>query len=144
MLEYPYSFGEVCHLVSNLSWFLHFFLSSWKSSSINIDIGQVNFAVTDGECLVAWASLNGVVPLYDPKNVANFHSGRWNTGTNPDLTFVSVVPDSPVPDKRILETFPRSQHRLSLIVPPNLLCLFRASLLSDGTSARTTGATTMH
>ena len=74
----------------------------------------------DGECLVAWASLNGLVPLHDPKNVVNFHSGRWNTGTNPDLAFVSVDPDSRVPNKRILEKFPRSQHRPSLIVAPRL------------------------
>ena len=64
----------------------------------------------DGEYLVAWASLNGLVPLHDPKDVATFHSGRWNTGTNPDLTFVSFGPDSRVPDRRILEKFPRSQH----------------------------------
>ena len=30
----------------------------------------------DGECLVAWASLNGLVPLHDPKDMATFHSGR--------------------------------------------------------------------
>ena len=54
------------------------------------------------ECLVAWASLNGFVPLHDPKDVATFHSGRWNTGTNPDLTLVSVDPDSRAPDRRIL------------------------------------------
>ena len=74
----------------------------------------------DGECLVAWASLNGLVPLHDRKDVATFHSRRWNTGTNPDLAFVSVGPDSLFPDRRILEKFPRSQHRFSLIVPPRL------------------------
>ena len=72
----------------------------------------------DGECLVAWASINGLVPLHNPKDVATFRSSRWNTGTNPDLTFVSVGPDSRVPDRRILEKFPRSQYRSSLIVPP--------------------------
>ena len=64
----------------------------------------------DGECLVAWASLNGLVPLHDPKDMATFHLGRWNTGTNSDLVFVSVGPDSRLPDRRILEKFPRSQH----------------------------------
>ena len=77
----------------------------------------------DGECLVAWASLNGLVPLHDPKDMATFHSGRWNIGTNPDLAFVSVGPDSRLPDRRILEKFPRSQHRPSLIVPPRLTLL---------------------
>ena len=52
----------------------------------------------DSECVVAWSSLNGLVPLHDPKDVATFKSGRWNTGTNPDLTFVSVGSDSCVPD----------------------------------------------
>ena len=31
---------------------------------------------TDGECLVAWANFNGLVPLHNPKDVAIFHSGR--------------------------------------------------------------------
>ena len=52
--------------------------------------------------------------------MATFHSGRWNTGTNPDLTFVSVGPDSRVPDRRILEKFLRSRHRPSLIIPSRL------------------------
>ena len=61
-----------------------------------------------------------LVPLHDPKDMATFHSGCWNTSTNPDLAFVSVGPDSRLPDRRILEKFPRSQHRPSLIVPPRL------------------------
>ena len=52
--------------------------------------------------------------------MATFYSGRWNSGTNRNLTFVSVDPDSRVPDTRFLEKFPRSQHRPSLIVPPKL------------------------
>ena len=47
-----------------------------------------------GKCLVAWASLNELARLHEPKDVATFHSGRWNTGTNPDLAFVSVGPDT--------------------------------------------------
>ena len=74
----------------------------------------------DGECLVTWASLNGLVSHHDPKDVATFYSGSWNTGTNPDLTFVSVGPDSRVPGRLILQKFPRSQHRPLLIVPPKL------------------------
>ena len=74
----------------------------------------------NGECLVDWASPNGLVPPHDTKDVATFYSGGWNTGTDPDMTFVSVGPDSRVPDRRILEKFPRSQHRPSLIAPPRL------------------------
>ena len=77
----------------------------------------------DGKCLVAWASLDSLHSLHDPKNVVTFHFGRWNTGTNLDLTSVSVGPDSRVSDRRILEKFPRSQHRSSLTVPPRLALL---------------------
>ena len=54
--------------------------------------------------------LNSLVPLHDPKDMATFYSGRRNTGTNPDLAFVSVGPDSHVSDRRMLEKFLRSQH----------------------------------
>ena len=74
----------------------------------------------DGEFLVAWASLNGLVPLHDPMDGATFHSRRWNTGTNRDLTFGSIGLDSRVPDRRILEKFSWLQHRPSLIVPTRL------------------------
>ena len=48
----------------------------------------------------------------------SFHSGRWNTVTNPDLAFASVGSNSRLPDRRVLEKLPRSQHRPSLITPP--------------------------
>ena len=74
----------------------------------------------DGVCLVTWANLNGLVTFHNSKDVAIFYSGRWNTGTNPDLGFVSVGPDSRISDRRILEKLPRSQHQPSLIVPSRL------------------------
>ena len=72
----------------------------------------------DGECLAGWASVNCLSLLYNAKDAASFYSGRWNTGTNPDLAFASVGPNSPLPDRRVLEKFPSSQHRPSLITPP--------------------------
>ena len=71
----------------------------------------------DGECLAGWASINCLALLYNAKDAASFYSGRWNTGTNPDLAFGSVGPNSRLPDRRVLEKFPRSQHRPSLITP---------------------------
>ena len=56
--------------------------------------------------------------LYNAKDAASFYSGRWNTGTNPDLTFGSVGPNSRLPDRHVLEKFPRSQHRPSFITTP--------------------------
>ena len=41
-------------------------------------------------------------------------------GTNPDLAFTTIGPDSRLPYRRVLEKFPRSQHRPSLITPPRL------------------------
>ena len=69
----------------------------------------------DGECLAGWASINC---LANAKDAASFYSGRWNTGTNPDLAFASVGPNSRLPDRRVLDKFPRLQHRPSLITPP--------------------------
>ena len=56
--------------------------------------------------------------LYNAKDAASFYSGRWNTGTNPDLAFASVGPNNHLPDRHVLDKFPRSQHRPSLITPP--------------------------
>ena len=74
----------------------------------------------DGDCLLAWASSNNLALFHDPKDEPSFHSGCWNTGTNPDLAFTTVGPDSRLPYRRVLEKFPRSQHRPSLITPPRL------------------------
>ena len=102
---------------------------------------------TDGECLVARASLVACIqpaaPLHDPKDTATFHSGRWNTGTNPDLAFVSVGPDSRISDRRILEKLPRSNMDLRSLFHQGSLCQFRVCLLSNGTSARPNEAITM-
>ena len=72
----------------------------------------------DGKCLVGWAKTNNLVLLHNPKDAASLHSGRWNTSTNPNLAFVSIDLDSRLPDRQILEKFPRSQHRPSLISSP--------------------------
>ena len=104
---------------SDLSVFTHPVLYAGDFNCAHVNWGY-GTSSANGKCLVAWGSLNGLVPLHDPKDVTTFRSGRWNTGTNPDLTFVSVGPDSRVPDRRILEKFPRSQPRPSLIVPSRL------------------------
>ena len=72
----------------------------------------------DGECLAGWASINCLALLYNAKDAASIYSGRWNTGTNPDLAFASVGLNSRLPDRRVLDKFPRSQHRPSLITQP--------------------------
>ena len=64
----------------------------------------------DGECLTGWASINCLALLYNAKDAASFYSGHWNTGTNPNLAFASVGPNSRLPDRGILEKFSKSQH----------------------------------
>ena len=104
---------------SDLPVFPHPCLYAGDFNSPHTDWGY-NSISTDGDCLVAWASINNLVLLHNPKDAATFHSGRWNTGTNPDLAFSSVGPDGRLPDRRVLENFPRSQHRPSLITPPRI------------------------
>ena len=71
----------------------------------------------DGDALEDWASASGVQLLFDPKQPDSFHSGRWNTTSNPDLAFANLK--GPSPHRTILDPFPRSQHRPSLITPDN-------------------------
>ena len=73
----------------------------------------------DGEFLAEWSSSVDAVLLYDPKEPSSFVSGRWNTETNPDLAFAKVIGQEPLPVRRILDRFPRSQHRPSLITTPS-------------------------
>jgi len=75
----------------------------------------------DGICLLEWASTNNLTLLHDPKEPDSFHSARWNSGTNPDLAFVSTTDDQRAPTRRVLEKFPRSQHRPSLITSSPLV-----------------------
>ena len=69
-------------------------------------------------CLAGWASINCLALLYNAKDAASYYSGRWNTGTNPDLAFASVGPNSRLPDRYVLDKFPRSQHQPSLTTTP--------------------------
>ena len=70
----------------------------------------------DGEFLAVWGSIHSLALQYNTKDAARFYSGCWNTGTNPDLAFSSADSNSRLPDKRVLEKFPRSQHRPSFIM----------------------------
>ena len=87
------------------------------SNCRHVDWGYNNNS-TDGDCLVSWVSINCLALLYNAKDAPSFYSGRWNTGTNSDLAFASVDPNSRLTDRYVLEKIPRSQHRPSLITPP--------------------------
>ena len=69
----------------------------------------------DGESLVDWATQGNLSLLHNPKDAPSFFSGRWSTGTNPDLAFASIGINNWHLDRQTLDKFPRSQHRPSLI-----------------------------
>ena len=73
----------------------------------------------------------------------SFCSCPKNTGINPDLAFAGIGPYSCLPNERVLEKFPRSQHRPSHIYHQSLLCQCRACLLSEVNLARLIGVTTL-
>ena len=68
-----------------------------------------------------WASANNLTLLYNPKEPDSFHSAHWNSCTNPDPSFASSTEDQSSSTRRVLEKFPRSQHRPSLITPVPLV-----------------------
>ena len=106
----------ICLQVSDLPVFSHPCLYAGDFNCQHVGWGyDANSA--DGKRLVGLANTNNLVLLHNPKDAASFHSGRWNTTTNPNLAFVSIDSDSRLPDRQILEKFPRSQHRPSLISP---------------------------
>jgi len=73
-------------------------------------------ANTEGEQLIEWASCNDVVLIHDPKQRGTFRSARWKRDYSPDLCWVSTVGGHPLPASCVvLEDFPHSQHRPSII-----------------------------
>ena len=86
----------------------------------SVDWGTMTTVRTVSACLAGQVLivLPFVLLLCNAKGAASFYSSRWNTGTNPDLAFASVGPNSCLPDRRVLDKFPGSQHRPSLITPP--------------------------
>ena len=75
----------------------------------------------DGETLCEWASNANAQLLFDPKEPPSFHSSRWNTFTNPDLAFAVCRNGDPIPERQVIERFPRSHHRPSVIQVPSLV-----------------------
>ena len=96
--------------------FLHPCFYAVNFNCHHVDWGYNN--ILDSECLAGWADTNSLALLYIAKDAASFYSGCWNTGTNPDLAFVSIGPNSRLLDRHVLEKFPQSQHQPLLITSP--------------------------
>ena len=61
----------------------------------------------------SWASANDLTLLsLTSKGPARFHPQRWNSDANTDLAFAHTV-DTGISTRRVLDKFPRSQHRPS-------------------------------
>jgi len=105
------------HTLTTIPMFPHpsLYVGDFNCQHVN---GGYNTTSPDCESLDSWATSNNLVLLYSPTETVSFFSRRWNVGTNPDLAFASLGQDSRLPDRRVLGTFPRSQHRPSLITPP--------------------------
>ena len=88
--------------------------------------------------LANWAATNNLLTLYDPKQPTSFISGRWQLGTNPDLTFSTQIYGT-TPERYILERFPKSRHRPSLITTPPLISFTSSASFPDGTSEKQIG-----
>ena len=71
--------------------------------------------------LASRPTMADAVLLFNLKEPHSFISGCWNTETNPDLAFAKVIRQEPLPVRRILDRFPYSQHRPSLITTPSLV-----------------------
>ena len=72
--------------------------------------------------MLGWESINRLALLYNAKDAASFYSGRWNTGTNPDLAFANVDPNSRLLDRRVLDKFSGHNIDLRLLHHQDLLC----------------------
>ena len=103
-------------------WISQCFLTPVFMLAILTVIMLIGVTMTTVRTVSSWLAGQVLIVLpsytYNVKDVASFYSGRWNTGVNLDLAFASVGPNSRLPDRRVLEKFPRSQHRPSLITPP--------------------------
>ena len=98
-------------------WIYQCFLTPVCSLAILTVVMLTGVMMTTVRTVSAW--LAGQILIVLPSYIMpRTLPGRWNTGTNPDLAFASVGPNSRLPDRRVLDKFPRSHHQPSPITPP--------------------------
>ena len=61
--------------------------------------------------------MEGLALLCSPGEPDGFRSARWGSGKNPDLAFAGSAENRLYPTRRVLEGFPGSRRRPSLITP---------------------------
>ena len=71
---------------------------------------------SDRDQLRNWASCNDFHLIHDSKQRGTFRSARWNRDYSPDLCWISTIGGHPQTTLcTVLDDFPRSQHRPSVI-----------------------------
>ena len=120
-LDNVYKPPLICLQVSDLPLLPHPCLYAGDFNCQHVHLGyDANSA--DEECMVGWASTQKLGLLQNPKDPTSFHSGCWNTSNNPDLAFVSIDLERPLPVRHVLQKFSRFQHRPSLITGLRFAC----------------------
>ena len=86
-------------LQANLAVFPYRYLSAGEFIARMLTGIMVPTVQVESTWLHVWASINSLSSFYNPKDSDSFHSGRWNSGANPDLAFASVDSDSRLSEK---------------------------------------------
>ncbi|KAL7861709.1 hypothetical protein SRHO_G00131500 [Serrasalmus rhombeus] len=60
-------------------------------------------------------------PAIYAEEPTSFFSAHWNSYTNPDLAFATCHSNDLKPERRVLDRFPRSHHKPSIIKVPSLV-----------------------
>ena len=76
--------------ISDLLRFPHSILYANDFNSPHTDWGYDNKSA-DKDCLATCDNSNNLALFYNPNDTASFYSDRWNTGTNPDLSFAALA-----------------------------------------------------
>jgi len=77
----------------------------------------------NGKLLTDWSCTKNLHTLYDPKQPASFQSARWNSGTNPEVTF-SIHIRAIILTREVLEQFPFLLSAPPFIDPYNATYFF--------------------
>lgn len=71
----------------------------------------------NGNILHDWLSVNNLYLVFSAKDKGTFRSARWQKDTSPDLCFIttSQVNGNELANRKIIDSFPHSQHRPIII-----------------------------
>ena len=68
--------------------------------------------------------LTALLSFINPNDSSSFHSGYYNSGTNPDRAFASAGLDSRLLDRRVWSSYPG--HNMTIVTHTTMVCSARA------------------